>query len=171
MPSRQEGKTYLCSSAAFSLHPPQSPTLYRQYCNSCLCQGKRWHRVKPTWVGIFLSSSFRLVFFIPLWLARTIPTGVNHFVPVVHWALYELANSNPSERDRWWHSRRQISNMPRKQRNQPCIPSIKCSLANPASHTKRIPAGLSSARAYVSAQEPSRKESEGLSSSFTLLQK
>lgn len=53
--------------------------------------------------------------------------------------------------------------MPRKQRNQPCIPSIKCSLANPASHTKRIPAGLSSARAYVSAQEPSRKESEGRS--------
>lgn len=50
-----------------------------------------------------------------------------------------------------------MSNMPRKHRNQPCIPSIKCSLANTASHTKRIPAGLSSARACVSAREPSRK--------------
>lgn len=37
--------------------------------------------------------------------------------------------------------------------------------------TKRIPAGLSSARACASAQGPSRKESGGLSPSFILLQK
>lgn len=37
--------------------------------------------------------------------------------------------------------------------------------------TKRIPAGLSSARACASAQRPSREESGGLSPSFILLQK